>query len=70
MGKQAIELLRACIPTFQTLSEPYRQDILLLLSENGKMTANDITEHHYFLALEDSIQLLKNLVTTLERDCL
>ncbi|WP_342416575.1 metalloregulator ArsR/SmtB family transcription factor [Paenibacillus sp. FSL R10-2782] len=100
MGKQAIELLRACIPTFQTLSEPHRQDILLLLSENGKMTVNAITEHlvlsrpavshhlkllknagvvqleqrgtehHYFLALDHSIQLLKNLVTTLERNCL
>jgi ArsR family transcriptional regulator len=99
MGKQALELFRACIPVLQTLSEAHRQDILLLLSENGKLTVNEITErlslsrpaisHHlkllknagvvtveqqgtqryYDLALQDSIQLLRELLTILEQDC-
>ncbi|RLQ96563.1 ArsR/SmtB family transcription factor [Falsibacillus albus] len=45
MGKEAIDTFRACIPLFQTLSDPYRQDIILLLAEKEPLTVNEITEH-------------------------
>ncbi len=44
MGKQALEIFRDCLPLLQTLSDPHRQDILLLLSDNGRMTVNQLTE--------------------------
>lgn len=44
MGKQALEVFRECLPILQTLSDAHRQDILLLLSGNGKMTVNELTE--------------------------
>ncbi|AZK47547.1 ArsR/SmtB family transcription factor [Paenibacillus lentus] len=100
MGKEALNIFRQCLPVLQTLSDAHRQDILLLLSENGSLTVNEITErmtlsrpaisHHlkqlknagvvqveqqgtqryYSLSLEKSVLLLKQLLTTLERDCL
>lgn len=100
MGKEALNIFRECLPVLQTLSDAHRQDILLLLSENSKLTVNEITErmtlsrpaisHHlkllknagivkveqqgtqryYSLSLEESVQLLKQLLNTLERDCL
>lgn len=100
MGKEALNIFRECLPVLQTLSDAHRQDILLLLSENSKLTVNEITErmtlsrpaisHHlkllknagivkveqqgtqryYSLSLEESVQLLKQLLVTLERDCL
>jgi ArsR family transcriptional regulator len=45
MSQQAIEIFRACIPLFQALSDPARQDIILLLAENEALTVNEITEH-------------------------
>ncbi|WP_243292240.1 metalloregulator ArsR/SmtB family transcription factor [Bacillus sp. FJAT-47783] len=45
MGQKAIETFRACIPLFQTLSDTYRQDIILLLAEKGPLTVNEITNH-------------------------
>ncbi|WHX46978.1 metalloregulator ArsR/SmtB family transcription factor [Paenibacillus woosongensis] len=100
MGKEALNIFRECLPVLQTLSDAHRQDILLLLSENGSLTVNEITErmslsrpaisHHlkllknagvvqveqqgtqryYSLSLEESVQLLRELLVTLERDCL
>lgn len=100
MGKEALSIFRKCLPVLQTLSDAHRQDILLLLSESGSLTVNEITErmtlsrpaisHHlkllknagvlqveqqgtqryYSLSLEESVQLLKQLLATLERDCL
>ncbi|GAA0134479.1 hypothetical protein YSY43_13190 [Paenibacillus sp. YSY-4.3] len=100
MGKEALNIFRECLPVLQTLSDAHRQDILLLLSENGSLTVNEITEratlsrpaisHHlkllknagvvkveqqgtqryYSLSLEESVQLLRRLLLTLERDCL
>ncbi|MGD6968668.1 ArsR/SmtB family transcription factor [Rossellomorea vietnamensis] len=32
-----------CIPLFQALSDPSRQDIILLLAENEPLTVNEIT---------------------------
>ncbi|UOY93841.1 metalloregulator ArsR/SmtB family transcription factor [Ectobacillus sp. JY-23] len=44
MGQKAIDTFRACIPLFQALSDPARQDIILLLAENEALTVNEITE--------------------------
>lgn len=100
MGQKAMDVFRSCIPIFQTLSDPHRQDIILLLAENDSLTVNEITEHsklsrpaishhlkllkecgliqveqqgtqrHYSLSLESSVSLLKNLIDTVEQDCL
>lgn len=43
MGQKAIEVFRSCIPLFQALSDPHRQDIVLLLAEHDKLTVNEIT---------------------------
>ncbi|MCM3747073.1 metalloregulator ArsR/SmtB family transcription factor [Paenibacillus pasadenensis] len=43
MGKLALKLFRECLPVFQTLSDPNRQDILLLLHENGPLPVNELT---------------------------
>jgi ArsR family transcriptional regulator, arsenate/arsenite/antimonite-responsive transcriptional repressor len=45
MAKEAIETFRQCIPLFQALSDTYRQDIILLLAQNEKLTVNEITNH-------------------------
>lgn len=100
MGKQALDIFRESLPILQVLSDPNRQDILLFLSENDKMTVNEITErlplsrpavsHHlkllknagvikveqlgtqryYYLSMQESVELLRRLLTALERDCL
>ncbi len=44
LSKEAIEVFRECIPLFQALSDPYRQDIILMLSEGEALTVNEITE--------------------------
>ncbi|GGE58936.1 ArsR/SmtB family transcription factor [Priestia taiwanensis] len=43
MGQQALSQFRACIPVFQLLCDPNRQDIILLLSKNSALTVNEIT---------------------------
>ncbi|MNM15441.1 Transcriptional repressor SdpR [compost metagenome] len=62
MGKQALEIFRESLPVLQVLSDPNRQDILLLLSENGKMTVNEITEQLPLSrpAVSHHLKLLKN----------
>ncbi|MBY9077101.1 winged helix-turn-helix transcriptional regulator [Paenibacillus sp. HN-1] len=62
MGKQALEIFRESLPVLQVLSDPNRQDILLLLSENGKMTVNEITERLTLSrpAVSHHLKLLKN----------
>ncbi|MFD2215265.1 ArsR/SmtB family transcription factor [Metabacillus endolithicus] len=45
MGQQAIEVFRACIPLFHALSDPARQDIILLLAEKEPLSVNEIAEH-------------------------
>ncbi|MFB1082382.1 ArsR/SmtB family transcription factor [Jeotgalibacillus sp. JSM ZJ347] len=44
MGEQAEKAFRDCIPLFQALSDPYRQDIVLMLSDADSMTVNELTE--------------------------
>lgn len=45
MGQKAMDTFRKCIPLFQALSDPYRQDIILLLAEKEPLTVNEITEN-------------------------
>ena len=44
MSKQAIDVFRACIPLFQTFSDPARQDIILLLAEHETLSVNEIAD--------------------------
>lgn len=62
MGKEAIEVFRTCIPVFQTLSDPHRQDILLLLSEHPRLTVNEITDYSPLSrpAISHHLKLLKD----------
>lgn len=99
MSKEAINVFRECIPLFQALSDPFRQDIILMLASNDALTVNEITEktslsrpaisHHlkilrdnnlviieqkgthryYSLAIDDSLELLKKLISTVEENC-
>ncbi|MGR3765635.1 ArsR/SmtB family transcription factor [Rossellomorea sp. NS-SX7] len=99
MGQKAIETFRACTPLFQALSDPYRQDIIVLLAEKEPLTVNQITEHltlsrpavshhlkilrdqqlvsleqkgtqrFYSLELDNAVELLKQLVGTIENHC-
>ncbi|WP_416827065.1 ArsR/SmtB family transcription factor [Ectobacillus polymachus] len=100
MAQNAIETFRACIPLFQALSDPARQDIILLLAERNALTVNEITEHatlsrpaishhlkilrdnhlvsikqrgtqrYYSLEIEESVMILKQLITTVEETCI
>jgi ArsR family transcriptional regulator, arsenate/arsenite/antimonite-responsive transcriptional repressor len=36
---------RACAELFNSLGDPFRQDILLLLAEHGRLNVKQITEH-------------------------
>jgi ArsR family transcriptional regulator len=44
MAQQAIDVFRACIPLFQTFSDPARQDIILLLAEHETLSVNEIAD--------------------------
>jgi ArsR family transcriptional regulator len=45
MAQQAMDVFRACIPLFTALSDPARQDIILLLAEKEPLSVNEIAEH-------------------------
>lgn len=45
MANQAVEVFRECIPLFNALSDPARQDIILLLAEREPLSVNEIAEH-------------------------
>jgi ArsR family transcriptional regulator, arsenate/arsenite/antimonite-responsive transcriptional repressor len=100
MGEQAIEVFRSCIPLFTALSDPARQDIILLLAKQENLSVNEIAEHstlsrpaishhlkilreqnlvqteqkgtqrYYSLTLDNSVELLKKLIHTVENECL
>jgi ArsR family transcriptional regulator, arsenate/arsenite/antimonite-responsive transcriptional repressor len=44
MGQQAIDVFRSCIPLFNALSDPARQDIILLLAEHEVLSVNEIAD--------------------------
>ncbi|OKP82045.1 transcriptional regulator [Paenibacillus helianthi] len=62
MGKQALQIFRESLPILQILSDPHRQDILLHLSEDGRMTVNEITDKLPLSrpAVSHHLKLLKN----------
>ncbi|MEA3318607.1 MAG: metalloregulator ArsR/SmtB family transcription factor [Bacillota bacterium] len=42
MTQKAIDVFRSCIPLFTTLSDPARQDIILLLAEQESLSVGEI----------------------------
>jgi DNA-binding transcriptional ArsR family regulator len=67
MGQQAIEVFRSCTPLFNALSDPARQDIILMLAERESLSVNEIAEQsklsrpaisHHLKIMRD-IQLVK-----------
>ncbi|TYS67769.1 winged helix-turn-helix transcriptional regulator [Sutcliffiella horikoshii] len=42
MTQKAIDVFRSCIPLFTTLSDPARQDIILLLAEHESLSVGEI----------------------------
>ncbi|WP_347552133.1 metalloregulator ArsR/SmtB family transcription factor [Pseudalkalibacillus hwajinpoensis] len=42
--QEAIQLFRKSTPIFQALGDPYRQDIIMLLSNHDSLSVNEITE--------------------------
>ncbi|WNR43341.1 ArsR/SmtB family transcription factor [Paenibacillus roseipurpureus] len=44
MTQTAIDVFRSCIPLFQALSDPARQDIIMQLAANESLSVNDIAE--------------------------
>ncbi|MBP0725000.1 winged helix-turn-helix transcriptional regulator [Bacillus sp. RG28] len=42
---EAIRLFRDSIPIFQALSDPARQDIIILLDEQGQLNVTEIANH-------------------------
>lgn len=45
MSQKTMRILRECTSIFSVLSDSYRQEILILLYDEGEMTVNQITEH-------------------------
>ncbi len=100
MGQQAIEVFRSCIPLFTALSDPARQDIILLLADHESLSVNEIadqsalsrpaishhlkilrdqklvameqqgTQRYYSLSLDQSVEMLKDLIHIVESECL
>ena len=42
MTIEPVDAFRNCIPLFQALADPARQDIIILLSEHERLTVNEI----------------------------
>ncbi|WP_445662278.1 ArsR/SmtB family transcription factor [Bacillus sp. FSL W8-0116] len=40
-----MDVFRACIPLFNALGDPARQDIIFLLAEQESLSVNEIAEH-------------------------
>lgn len=45
MSQKTIQILRECTPVFNILSDYNRQEILMLLFDEGPMSVNEITKH-------------------------
>lgn len=71
MSKRTMGLLSACIPIFSMLQDESRQQILMLLFDNGPLTVSEITErlelsrpavsHHLKLLLDaELVSVRKN----------
>lgn len=65
MSQKTMKILRECTPIFSILSDSYRQEILILLYDEGEMTVGQITErialsrpavsHHLKLLLNSKV---------------
>ncbi|GAA0392459.1 metalloregulator ArsR/SmtB family transcription factor [Paenibacillus motobuensis] len=44
MSQQTINILRECTPIFSILQDPNRQEIMVLLYDEGEMSVNQIAE--------------------------
>lgn len=65
MSQRTMKILRECTPIFSILSDSYRQEILILLYDEGEMTVSQITErialsrpaisHHLKLLLNSKV---------------
>lgn len=63
--KCSLDLLNECIPVFEMLKDKQRQQILVHLTEKGKLTVNEIAElsnlsrpaisHHLKLLLQNNL---------------
>lgn len=71
LSKRTMNMLSECIPTFTMLQDENRQQILMLLFDNNKMTVTEITNclllsrpavsHHLKLLLDaELVQVTKN----------
>ncbi|MBS7529576.1 winged helix-turn-helix transcriptional regulator [Hazenella sp. IB182353] len=45
MKEEAVEVFRSCIPLFHALSDPARQDIILMLAQHEHLSVNEIANH-------------------------
>lgn len=67
MAKQAVDVFRTCIPLFNALSDPARQDIILLLAERVSLSVNEIAGHSNLSrpAISHHLKIMRdnNLVT-------
>lgn len=65
MSQRTLTILSECIPVFTMLQDENRQQILMLLFDNGSMTVNEITDqlllsrpavsHHLKLLLDSKL---------------
>ncbi|WP_226667557.1 ArsR/SmtB family transcription factor [Metabacillus litoralis] len=70
MGQQAIDRFRSCIPLFTTLSDPARQDIILLLAEHERLSVNEIADRSNLSrpAISHHLKILRdNQLVTIEQ---
>ncbi|MGG0509120.1 metalloregulator ArsR/SmtB family transcription factor [Priestia megaterium] len=44
MSAKSLQTFQKCIPVFETLKDPHRQNIIVKLCEQGELTVNEITE--------------------------
>jgi ArsR family transcriptional regulator, arsenate/arsenite/antimonite-responsive transcriptional repressor len=60
---QAVQLFRDSIPIFQALSDPARQDIILLLAEHGSLNVTDIANHSQLSrpAISHHLKILRDI---------
>jgi len=70
MSQKAIDVFRSCIPLFTTLSDPARQDIILLLAEHESLSVGEIANTSSLSrpAISHHLKILKdNRLVQMER---
>lgn len=65
MSQQTMKIMKKCIPVFSMLQDEHRQEILILLFDNGEMSVSALTEqlslsrpavsHHLKLLLDSGL---------------